>query len=953
MIRLLFLATALTGSSSQEIEEIADLSELPLLNPDLADRKTQKLRLPNGLEVLLISDPEADQSSAVVTVEAGSWNDPQEYPGMAHFCEHMLFMGSHTYPNENEFSKMIADYNGQTNAFTASDRTVYMFASKTEGFLTILDRFSHFFIDPLFNPSGISRELHAVDQEYAKNLENDSWREHMIFKELSNPQHPHSGFNMGNSETLKGIPQAVLKKWHEKNYSANHMHVAIYSSMPLETLKEHVSSYFSLIPVTEEKKLDLNQKSITSLQQKGHIVYIKPIKNRNIFSLLWELPPELSDDDTKSAELLAYALGRGQKYGLYEHLKTEQWIDTMSIHVDDLGGKNHKFFQITLELTEKGVQNLQAATLRCFEALAGYLATGVPAYLYEEKNALAKLSYQYQSRQDAFQFAMKTGESLPDEPLSTYPRSQILASGYQAEKITQLISLLTPESCAFSLLAPLELSNVVPDRREKWLGAEYTLRSIPSDWMQLWTHAVPNPAIRLPRPNPFIPNKLSLVPAQEASSPVLIAENEFGIAYYCRAPEFQTPEVITQIHIRSPELGSDPRSSCLGSLYLDHLTDLLHPVLSSAQSAGLYTRFELDPLQLSIEISGFSEKSFLLLQEILKQMTLDPPTQEQFNIYVARHEKDYLNSQKELAVKQAKAQLDSLLVYGKSTKMQKLAALRTISCEQFLEFHKKLFEQTYIQAMFGGNLSLKEAESAWLDIHHILAKSPYPKAIQETKKVLSLPESGGPFVISNRVETQGNAAILLIDQGSFTFEARSAQEILANALHEAFFDTLRTKQKTGYIASSHAISIEKRLFQYFLVQSNSHQPEDLLYRFELFLETFNEEIASNITPDRFETLRQCMVHSLKTRFRNLKDKMNLWDMLAFEQDANFQFINERIKALEELEYDRFIALGKAFLERSNRKRLAVLCEGKLKNPFTYELVAPDQISSIARYTAGN
>ena len=109
--------------------EIEDTSGLQFLNPDLAQRKTAKIRLSNGLEAYLISDPQADQSSASVAVKTGSWNDPEEYPGMAHFCEHMLFMGTIRFPKENGFSSLIADYSGQMNAFTAPDRTVYLFAA--------------------------------------------------------------------------------------------------------------------------------------------------------------------------------------------------------------------------------------------------------------------------------------------------------------------------------------------------------------------------------------------------------------------------------------------------------------------------------------------------------------------------------------------------------------------------------------------------------------------------------------------------------------------------------------------------------------------------------------------------------------------------------------------------------------------------------------------------------
>ena len=33
-------------------------------------------------------------------------SDPDELPGLAHFCEHMLFLGTKKYPEENEYSKV-------------------------------------------------------------------------------------------------------------------------------------------------------------------------------------------------------------------------------------------------------------------------------------------------------------------------------------------------------------------------------------------------------------------------------------------------------------------------------------------------------------------------------------------------------------------------------------------------------------------------------------------------------------------------------------------------------------------------------------------------------------------------------------------------------------------------------------------------------------------------------
>ena len=57
-------------------------------------RVYRAISLDNGIKCLLVSDPLTDRSAASLDVNAGYLLDPAEFPGMAHFCEHMLFMGS-------------------------------------------------------------------------------------------------------------------------------------------------------------------------------------------------------------------------------------------------------------------------------------------------------------------------------------------------------------------------------------------------------------------------------------------------------------------------------------------------------------------------------------------------------------------------------------------------------------------------------------------------------------------------------------------------------------------------------------------------------------------------------------------------------------------------------------------------------------------------------------------
>lgn len=62
-------------------------------------------------------------------------------PGLAHFCEHMLFLGTEKYPNENDYSKFLSEHGGSTNAATYPDHTNYFFDVVPEHLESALDRY--------------------------------------------------------------------------------------------------------------------------------------------------------------------------------------------------------------------------------------------------------------------------------------------------------------------------------------------------------------------------------------------------------------------------------------------------------------------------------------------------------------------------------------------------------------------------------------------------------------------------------------------------------------------------------------------------------------------------------------------------------------------------------------------------------------------------------------------
>jgi insulysin len=74
-----------------------------IAKPITDDRIYHNFVLSNKLSVLLVSDPTSEKSGAAMDVHVGHFSDPDDVAGLAHFLEHMLFLGTKKYPEEGSY----------------------------------------------------------------------------------------------------------------------------------------------------------------------------------------------------------------------------------------------------------------------------------------------------------------------------------------------------------------------------------------------------------------------------------------------------------------------------------------------------------------------------------------------------------------------------------------------------------------------------------------------------------------------------------------------------------------------------------------------------------------------------------------------------------------------------------------------------------------------------------
>ena len=231
---------------------------LPDENPDTIikspadDREYRALILENGLKVMLVTDPRADRAAAALDVHVGSGYDPADREGLAHYLEHMLFLGTKKYPESGEYQQYITEHGGSNNAYTVINHTNYFFSITPDYLEGGLDRFAQFFIAPLFNEAYVTRERAIVDSEYQARKEDEGRRLWTARREIYNPHHPSTQFSVGSLQTLADRENDPVREdlvnFYERYYHASRMALLVIGNQSLDQLQAWVEDSFSTIP---------------------------------------------------------------------------------------------------------------------------------------------------------------------------------------------------------------------------------------------------------------------------------------------------------------------------------------------------------------------------------------------------------------------------------------------------------------------------------------------------------------------------------------------------------------------------------------------------------------------------------------------------------------------------------------------------------------------------------
>ena len=307
--------------------------------------------LKNGIKTVYVYDKDTDKTSVTVSVNIGSYSNPKEFQGLAHFLEHMLFLGSKKYPDEKYFNNNIKKYGGFSNAWTNMFETVYYFSVFNDGIEYLMDIFSRFFIDPLFNEDAVQREINAVNSEHQKNINDDNWREHQIIKNLANKDNKWNAFGCGSNKTMnnKTIRKAMIK-FYNQFYVSENISICIISNIDIKNQKKLLKSTFGNIPTKLKKEITIQKPIYNNF---GKTFQMIPLSDIQRIKYIWEINPGFTETN-KIYKIILELLTMLNKNSLINFLKVNGLAEYCYVHIEEEVG----LFILNINLTKLGLTKL-------------------------------------------------------------------------------------------------------------------------------------------------------------------------------------------------------------------------------------------------------------------------------------------------------------------------------------------------------------------------------------------------------------------------------------------------------------------------------------------------------------------------------------------------------------------------------------------------------------------
>jgi secreted Zn-dependent insulinase-like peptidase len=897
------LSFSLIGAPAASADSAKGVSEAvtPIVSP-FDERHYRVLTLENGLQTLLVSDSNADKAATSMNVRVGSAQDPEDLQGLAHFLEHMLFLGTEPYPESDAYQGYLSRNAGSHNAFTAPQDTNYFFDIEPSALPGALDRFSAFFLSPLFNAEKLESERNIVHSEYMARIRDEGRRENDVMNQVLNADHPMTRFSVGSRETLADRPEGepslrerVIDFYHQ-HYDANVMTLAVVAPQSLDTLEKWVAERFAAIP---NRGLDVPQIDTPLVEEQTLPITLEraSLKDSRQVRFYFPIPDPIDDYAHQPTQLLGHLIGDEGDGSVLAVLREAGLADGLSAGVGRHDGE-HALFSVSISLTPDGAERLDDIEATLFAAIDNIRANGLEPWRYQEQANLRQQAFRFQQHGAPQQEATGLAMSLSRYPVEDVKYAPYRMDGFNAEMHRTYLDHLTPEK----LLRVYSGPEVESERVSPWFN---------TPWRQLnaTTTGAPLAGLALPGRNPFIAEDLALVEGSDEQPRPLIDTPTFR-AWHMQEDRFNTPKVEWRVSLQHPSTSYSAEEAVLTRMLAQWLNDSLNESLYPARLAGQSFTSYAHSRGITLAFSGWRDGQAPLIERTLAQLAEGDIFAGAFERIKFQLQRGWRNAPDDSLMRQAQRTLGEALLTPQFSSEALLAASERLQRRHLEGFRQRFLDALYVDAMAVGNVSKAKANAQAERIREQLR----PRLSRNDITQLTPLNVSADAPVLHPNSTRDESLVLRYLQGdAATLEQQAATQVLAQWLQTPFYQRLRTEEQLGYIVNAGYSPLLEAPGIALVVQSPDTPSTAIAERMDAFLQAAEARLRE-LDDAALAPYRQAVHERLTERDTRLETLANRhWRATALD-DVAFNRREQRANLALEVTPDELRALWNTLRE---------------------------------------
>lgn len=203
----------------------------------------QKVRLDNGLQIVLKESHLAPVASFWIYYRVGSRNEAPGVTGISHWVEHMLFKGTERYP-QGAFDKAVARAGGAFNGMTWQDWTTYFETFPAERIELALDVESDRMANAIFDEEETESERTVIISEREGSENSYRWLLNTEMQAAAFQTHPYRHPVIGWKEDLLTMGRDDLYEHYRTFYTPSNAVAVAVGDFDSAWMVERIEQYF-------------------------------------------------------------------------------------------------------------------------------------------------------------------------------------------------------------------------------------------------------------------------------------------------------------------------------------------------------------------------------------------------------------------------------------------------------------------------------------------------------------------------------------------------------------------------------------------------------------------------------------------------------------------------------------------------------------------------------------